>query len=64
MTVIEPDKNRSSAEKEPPVTAAMEEGAPEMDEMHGHMPDLPTSLNEELDEKISDDPNKFIGCGG
>ena len=23
-----------------------------------------TSLNEELSEKIKDNPNKFIGCGG
>ncbi|MCB0502852.1 MAG: hypothetical protein KDD32_09205 [Bacteroidetes bacterium] len=28
------------------------------------LPDLPTSLNEELSEKIKDNPNKFIGCGG
>ncbi|MEZ5003069.1 MAG: hypothetical protein R2730_08520 [Chitinophagales bacterium] len=28
------------------------------------LPDLPTSLNEELAEKIKDNPNKFIGCGG
>ena len=30
----------------------------------GIVPDLPTSLNEELSEKIKDNPNKFIGCGG
>lgn len=28
------------------------------------LPDLPNSLNEELSEKIKDNPNKFIGCGG
>ncbi|MEZ5021826.1 MAG: hypothetical protein R2728_00945 [Chitinophagales bacterium] len=28
------------------------------------VPNLPTSLNEELSEKIKGNPNKFIGCGG
>lgn len=27
-------------------------------------PDIPTSLNEELEEKIRENPNKFLGCGG
>ena len=25
---------------------------------------IPTSLNDELAEKLKEDPNKFIGCGG
>lgn len=26
--------------------------------------EIPTSLNEELTERIKDNPNRFIGCGG
>ena len=64
MTSIKPDKN----EQEPVTrTAASRETDDETEDMDTpEMPysDLPTSLNEELDERISDDPNKFIGCGG
>ena len=31
---------------------------------NSNFPKLPESLNEELSEKIRDNPNKFIGCGG
>lgn len=42
----------------------VEKQAPELEEGTWEDEQLPTSLNEELIEKIKDNPNKFIGCGG
>ena len=39
---------------------------PKLDNHHepAVIPEHATSLNEELTEKIKDNPNKFLGCGG
>ena len=36
----------------------------ESDQEESDSLDIPTSLNEELSDKLEEDPNKGIGCGG
>lgn len=64
MTTITPDKKEDLPEPTLDPGVAPEDSDTLTDDMDSHLPDIPTTLNEELDEKIRDNPNKFIGCGG
>lgn len=59
----EPDKGIETGPETPagPVPTVQQVREPEPDQ--GETP-FPTSLNDELTEKLRDNPNRFIGCGG
>jgi hypothetical protein len=51
-----PKKNRPTGDDEQPLLPGHIESPA--------LPEHPSSLNRELAEKIKEDPNKFLGCGG
>jgi len=63
IIMIDTKENTHQPEEELSKLPAIETADEQEDDSWDGQP-VRTSLNEELAEKIKDDPNKFIGCGG